>query len=89
MLLLAQHLWVFRLRASEAGFPAPGRLRARGTSYAKEHFERVVANPLPLQNERKNMLLLLSPFLASGIWIGGGSVGLILVIVVVVLLLRG
>jgi hypothetical protein len=33
-------------------------------------------------------LLLLSPVLASGIWIGGGVGGLILVIVVVVLLLR-
>jgi hypothetical protein len=35
------------------------------------------------------MHLLFSPLLASGIWIGGGSLGLILVIVVVVLLLRG
>ena len=33
-------------------------------------------------------LLLLSPVLASAIWIGGGSVGLLLVIVIVVLLLR-
>jgi hypothetical protein len=35
------------------------------------------------------MHLLLTPVLASAIWIGGGSVGFILVIVVVVLLLRG
>jgi hypothetical protein len=35
------------------------------------------------------MHLLFPPLLASGIWIGGGSLGLILVIVVVVLLLRG
>jgi hypothetical protein len=35
------------------------------------------------------MLLLFSPLLASGIWIGGGTLGLVLVIVVVVLLLRG
>jgi hypothetical protein len=36
------------------------------------------------------MLLLFTPLLASGIWIGGGSIGLILVVVVmVVLLLRG
>ena len=35
------------------------------------------------------MLLLFSPVLASGIWIGGSAVGLILVILVVVLLLRG
>jgi hypothetical protein len=34
------------------------------------------------------MLLLFSPLLASGIWIGGGTLGLILIIVVVVLLLR-
>jgi len=33
-------------------------------------------------------LLLFSPVLASGIWIGGGAVGFILVIAVVVLLLR-
>lgn len=33
-------------------------------------------------------LLLLSPVFASAIWIGGGSVGLLLVIVIVVLLLR-
>jgi hypothetical protein len=35
------------------------------------------------------MHLLLSPVLASMIWVGGGGVGLLLVIVVVVLLLRG
>jgi hypothetical protein len=40
------------------------------------------------KNERKAMHLLFTPILASGVWIGGGSVGLILVIVVVVLLLR-
>jgi hypothetical protein len=34
------------------------------------------------------MHLLFSPVLASAIWIGGGSVGLILVIIVVVILLR-
>jgi hypothetical protein len=34
------------------------------------------------------MLLFSSSLLASGIWIGGGSVGLLLVIVIVVLLLR-
>ena len=35
------------------------------------------------------MHLLFSPILASALYIGGGSVGLILVIVVVILLLRG
>jgi hypothetical protein len=34
------------------------------------------------------MLLSYSLVLANGIWIGGGSVGLILLIIVVVLLLR-
>ena len=34
------------------------------------------------------MFLLSSSFFASGIWIGGGSVGLVLVIIVIVLLLR-
>jgi hypothetical protein len=34
------------------------------------------------------MHLLFTPFLASAIWIGGGSVGLLLVIIIVVLLLR-
>jgi hypothetical protein len=34
------------------------------------------------------MHLLFTPILASAIWIGGGSVGLLLVIIIVVLLLR-
>jgi hypothetical protein len=34
------------------------------------------------------MHLLLSPVLASGIWIGGGSLGLVLLIVVIILVLR-
>jgi len=34
------------------------------------------------------MHLLFSPVLASGIWIGGGSVGLLLVIILAVVLLR-
>jgi hypothetical protein len=34
------------------------------------------------------MHLLFSPVLASGIWIGGGSLGLVLLIVVIVLVLR-
>jgi hypothetical protein len=48
-----------------------------------------MVNNLPSKNERQTMhLLLFSPVLASGIWIGGGVGGLLLVIVVVVLLLR-
>jgi hypothetical protein len=38
--------------------------------------------------ERHAMHLALTPILASGLYIGGGAVGLILVILVVVLLLR-
>jgi hypothetical protein len=34
------------------------------------------------------MHLLLSPVLASMIWVGGGGVGLLLIIVIVVLVLR-
>ena len=34
------------------------------------------------------MSLLFSPFVASALYIGGGSVGLLLVIVIVVLLVR-
>jgi hypothetical protein len=33
-------------------------------------------------------LLLFSPVFASAIWIGGGSVGLLLIIVIIVLLVR-
>jgi hypothetical protein len=43
---------------------------------------------IAIKNERQIMLLLSSLVLANGLWIGGGSVGLILLIVVVVLLLR-
>jgi hypothetical protein len=35
------------------------------------------------------MHLIFTPILANALYIGGGSVGLILVIVVVILLLRG
>jgi hypothetical protein len=46
-------------------------------------------NRIAIKNERQTMhLLLLSPVLASALYIGGGSVGLLLVIIVVVLLLR-
>jgi hypothetical protein len=48
----------------------------------------MMVNTLPSKKERYFMHLLLSPVLGSAIWIGGGSVGLLLVIVIVVLLLR-
>ncbi len=44
---------------------------------------------IAIKNERYVMHLLFSPVLGSAIWIGGGSVGLVLLIIVVVLLLRG
>jgi hypothetical protein len=43
---------------------------------------------IAIKNERHIMQLLLSPFIASAILIGGGSVGLVVLIVIVVLLLR-
>ena len=43
---------------------------------------------IAIKNERQTMHLLLSPVLASAIYIGGGALGLVLVIIVVVLLLR-
>jgi hypothetical protein len=48
----------------------------------------MTANELPSKNERQTMHLLFSPLMASALYIGGGSVGLLLVIVIVVLLLR-
>jgi cellobiose-specific phosphotransferase system component IIC len=41
-----------------------------------------------LNNESPTMHLLISPVLASLIWVGGGSVGLVLLIVIIVLVLR-
>lgn len=42
-----------------------------------------------LNHERYVMQFLLSPIVAlGGVWIGGGTVGILLVIIVVVLLLR-
>jgi hypothetical protein len=41
------------------------------------------------KRKTRAMHLLFSPLFASAIWIGGGSLGLVLVIVVVVLLLSG
>jgi hypothetical protein len=40
------------------------------------------------KNERYSMTLLFTPVLASALYIGGGSVGLLLVIVIIVLLVR-
>ena len=43
---------------------------------------------IAVPNETYVMHLLLTPVLGSAIWIGGGSVGLLLVIIIVVLVLR-
>ena len=49
----------------------------------------MTANKLPSKTKDKIMhLLLLSPVLASGIWIGGGVGGLLLVIIIAVLIFR-
>lgn len=47
-----------------------------------------MANNLPSKSERRVMHFLFTPMVASGVWIGGGSVGLLLVIIIVVLLIR-
>jgi hypothetical protein len=39
-------------------------------------------------SERNSMQLLFSPSLASALYIGGGSLGLLILVIVVVLLLR-
>ena len=43
---------------------------------------------MAITNERHTMHLLFTPVLASALYIGGGSVGLLLVIIVIVLLVR-
>ena len=51
---------------------------------------QMTVNNSPSENriERYTMLLSFAPLLGSAIWIGGGSVGFLLLIVIVVLLLR-
>ena len=48
----------------------------------------MMAKYIAIKNERKNMLLLSSPVLASALYIGGGGLGLVLLIIVIVLVLR-
>lgn len=50
--------------------------------------QKMLVNKSPARTKEKPMLSLLMPVLASALWIGGGSVGLLLVIVIVVLLIR-
>jgi hypothetical protein len=44
---------------------------------------------IAIRKEKHTMHILFSPIFANVIWIGGGSVGLLLVIVILVLLFRG
>ena len=57
--------------------------RAKLSSTRKPGGEQIA-----IKTEREIMFLLSTPFFASALYIGGGTVGLLLVIVVVVLLLR-
>ena len=57
--------------------------RAKLRSTRKHDGEQVA-----IKNERHTMLLSSAPFLASALYIGGGTVSFLLLIVVVVLLLR-
>jgi hypothetical protein len=65
--------------AHQVSNPISKGLAIQGTHFAKG---RAV-----IKNERSNMQLLTSTMFANVIWIGGGSVGVLLVIVVVMLLL--
>jgi hypothetical protein len=58
-------------------------VRAKLRSTRKHGGEQIA-----IKNERQTMSLLTAPLFASALYIGGGTVGLILVIVVIVLLLR-
>jgi hypothetical protein len=50
--------------------------------------QKMMAKYIAIKNERKTMLLLSSPFLASALIIGGGGLGLVLLIVILVLIFR-
>ena len=68
-------------------------IRGRVTPHRKSQAHRVAylksdGEYIAIQNERQTMHLLFSPVLASVIWVGGGSLGLVLLIVVIVLVLR-
>jgi len=63
--------------------------RIHGTCLANGFSESITMGIIAINRERLSMLLVFSPFLASALYIGGSSVGLLLVIVAVVLLIRG
>jgi hypothetical protein len=48
----------------------------------------MVAKRFVITNERSNMSLLLLPVLANFYYVGGGTLGLVLLIAVIVLVLR-
>jgi hypothetical protein len=86
--LLAQHLRVFGYKHLKVISRRQGNCRARGTPYAREHSENKMEITSPSKKERHFMHLLFTPVLASAIWIGGGTLGIIIVVILLVLLLR-
>jgi hypothetical protein len=81
-------LCISHQHASEPGLPGLVRLWSGWHVLRLTVLRKADGENLPIKNERNTMDLTLTPVLASAIWIGGGSVGLLLLIVVVVLLLR-
>ena len=73
-----------RSRKTSVGLYPIGATRCIALYY----FRIMTANELPSKNERQIMHLLTSPVLSNIYYIGGGSVGLLLIIAVVVLLIR-
>jgi len=73
--------------ASRSLLPAchrvPSAARAKLSSNRKLDGEQIA-----IKTEREIMFLLSTPFFASALYIGGGTVGLLLLIIVVVVLLR-
>jgi hypothetical protein len=60
----------------------------RGTCLANGTAGKPDGDQTVINNEKHTMHLLFSPVLGNALYIGGGSVGLLLVILIVVLLLR-
>ena len=82
--------------ARNAGWRKPFATEIRGRvsphsaelARAVTSLQKMMANELPSENTTNLCICLFSPVLANVIWIGGGSVGLLLVIDVVLLLRR-
>ena len=72
---------------SDESRPPASDIQNQGWGYTPWRKTNPSHNVTP-ENERQPAHLLFPPILASAIWIGGGSVGLLLCIVIAVLLLR-